>query len=160
MIKNAHGGAEPVGEPPRLLRTIGYKPVDHCIQFASAAIGAIRRPTIRDRAVAAGKQHSAIDAKASRRLSERQQRRIGSSGGELKRADEPMGIAELIGAEPQFLDQWQRQDRELKPASICEASMTSPSSPSPANNWRPRCTPGSRPRRVATLRSSSDRLRW
>jgi hypothetical protein len=52
MIKNARGGPELVSEPPRRFRTIGHKPADHFIQIPSAVISAIRRLTMRDRAVA------------------------------------------------------------------------------------------------------------
>jgi hypothetical protein len=58
MIKNARGGPELVSEPPRWFRTIGHKPADHFIQIPSAVISAIRRLTMRDRAIAVRLQHA------------------------------------------------------------------------------------------------------
>ena len=72
-----------------------------------------------------------------------------------------MGVAELLGAERQFLDQSQRQDRELKPR-IDMRGLDDHALIAPAGQQLAATLYASLLAAVfaARLRSSSDRLRW
>jgi hypothetical protein len=76
-----------------------------------------------------------------------------------------MGVAELMGAERQFLDQSQRQDRELKPRidmrGLDDHALIAPAGQQLAATLHASLLAAVLSLRVAaTLRSSSDRLRW
>jgi hypothetical protein len=149
---------------PRLLRTIGYKPVDHCIQFPSAAIGAIRRLTIRDRAVAVGKQLLQLTRRRRapvrttaerhwffRRRAEARRRANGRCRADGGRAPIPRPIAATGSRAQARIDMRGLDDHALiAPAGQQLAATLHASLLAAVLSLRV----------AATLRSSSDRLRW